>query len=181
MQSSPKRRNRGLTLIELLITLVIAAIVLTLGSAGLGELIARNRMVTAVNTFIANLQLARSEAVTRGGDVVLCPSTDGAGCTDSTDWHSGYLVFSDEITENSAVDEGEPVIRVVQGDADAPVEITSTAGRTSISYQGDGTSAGANVTLTFCDTSGRTDDRQVVISNVGRPRTQDAPAGSCGG
>ena len=175
-------RNSGFTLIELLFTIAVAAIVVSLAATGLREIVAKNQMSTAVNTMLANLQLARSEAVTRGESITLCPdktSTTALDCADSADpniWHTGYFLFVDP--DRDGYDAGEEVIRHVQGNANAAITVTTTSGRPRVTFDEEGTSGGANATFTFCDTMEIADPREVSLSPVGRARS-DA-GGDCG-
>jgi type IV fimbrial biogenesis protein FimT len=167
-----KRQHRGVTLIELIVVITIAAIVLTMGIPAFGWLIAKSRMTAAINTFVTNLQLARSEAVKLGSRVTLCPVVPASNpltCADSTSWHTGYIVF-DNPNGGGTPDSADKVIRHVQGFANAPITVTTTAGGKTITYQTDGTSPGSNATYTFCDVRDRVDPRAVIISNTGRPR-----------
>jgi type IV fimbrial biogenesis protein FimT len=160
------------TLVELVVALAVLAIVVTLGVPGFARLISHTRMTTAVNTLVTNLQLARSEAVKRGSRVTLCPVAPGSSplaCADSTSWQSGYMTFSNPNNGDTPAS-ADQVIRHVQGKADAPISITTTSGRTSVTYQSDGTSAGTNTTFTFCDTNERVSPQAVIVSNPGRPR-----------
>jgi type IV fimbrial biogenesis protein FimT len=86
----------GMTMIELLITIVVITILLALGVPSYQEFIKNNRVTAQTNDFVSAVQLARSEAVKRGVGAVLCASTDQATC-DVTDgnWSSGWIVFSD--------------------------------------------------------------------------------------
>jgi len=152
--------------------IAIVAIALTLAVPGFVTLISRSRMTTAVNTLVTNLQLARSEAVKRGSRVTLCPAVRGSSplaCADSTSWQTGYIVFSNPNNADTPAS-ADQVIRHVQGGANAPISITSPAGRERITYQSDGTSSGTNATFTFCDVNQRVPPRAVIVSNPGRPR-----------
>ena len=78
-----RSRSEGVTLIELMVTLSVIAILLTLTVTGFQSLTAHNRITAAANGLIAHLQLARSEAVKRAPPVTICPSNDGASCLNS--------------------------------------------------------------------------------------------------
>lgn len=107
------KRSRGFTLIELMITLVLAAIILALGVPGFQDIVRNNRAATQSNELVAALSLARSEAVKRGARVSLCPSTDQASCTGGTDWAGGWIVFRDIAANDGAPPVVEaPPIRV---------------------------------------------------------------------
>lgn len=104
------RQLHGFTLVELVVTLAIAAILVTVAIPGFGNLIRDNRLIAGTNQLVATLALARSEAVKRGAAVSICASNNGTGCT-STDWNDGWLVFSDAGTAGT-VDGGDTVLRV---------------------------------------------------------------------
>lgn len=105
------KRSRGFTLVELMITLALAAIIMSLAIPGFQDIIRNNRAATQSNELVAALSLARSEAVKRGARVSLCPSTNGAACTGGTDWAEGWIVFLDTAASDAAapVVGGDPI------------------------------------------------------------------------
>ena len=84
-------RDSGFTMIELLVTVAIAAIVLAIGIPNFSKLLKENRTTTQTNLFVSSVNLARSEAVKRGVPVTLCASTDTISCAESTDWSTGWI------------------------------------------------------------------------------------------
>jgi type IV fimbrial biogenesis protein FimT len=174
-QTSTRRPSRGFTLLELLMVVAVGAIVLGLGIPSFMDLIARNRMTTQVNELIANLQLARSEAIKRRVEIVLCPSTgddeDNLVCAEQTSWDTGYIIFPDRNDNRDRDPASEELLRVVEGSADAAVTITGNHNGNHITYDAEGASRGNAGTFTLCDTSNSADPRAVIISPVGRPYT----------
>ncbi len=85
-------RIRGFTLLELMVTLAVAAIVLSVAIPGFGGFIQNNRAVTHTNDLVTALNLGRSEATRRGAPVLLCSSSDGETCSGSNDWSSGWII-----------------------------------------------------------------------------------------
>jgi type II secretory pathway pseudopilin PulG len=75
----PAFRVRGLTVMELLIVMVLAAIILALGAPQFSEFQRNNRLTEAANDTLAALQLARTEAVKRQAPVALCATSDPEG------------------------------------------------------------------------------------------------------
>lgn len=59
-------KNSGFTLVELMVTLAVAAILATVALPGFTSLIQTNRVTTQTNELVASLNLARSEAIRRG-------------------------------------------------------------------------------------------------------------------
>ena len=89
----------GFTLLELLVTLTIAALLLTAGVPSLQQFTQRQHMKAAVGSLHNDLLLARSEAVVRNLEAVACPGAPAVGCADagdqSGDWSGGWIVFGD--------------------------------------------------------------------------------------
>ncbi len=85
-------RNKGFTLYELMITLAVGAIIVSVGVPGFSSMVQNNRAVTHSNDLITALNLGRSEATRRGVPIQVCSSTDGATCSGSTDWSTGWIV-----------------------------------------------------------------------------------------
>jgi type IV fimbrial biogenesis protein FimT len=97
-------KARGFTLVELLVTIAIAAILLALAAPSFKRTIQSNNMSNAVNTFMSDLRYARSEAIRRGGRVILCrtdlpesatPSCDTSAGTTGKGWATGWIVMLD--------------------------------------------------------------------------------------
>ncbi|MGD2138112.1 MAG: GspH/FimT family pseudopilin [Gammaproteobacteria bacterium] len=89
-------RNKGFTLVELLITIVVLTILLALSVPAMQEFIKNNRIATQTNRLILAVQVARSEAVKRGTGAVVCAAnTSMDGCSADTDWTTGWIVFTD--------------------------------------------------------------------------------------
>ena len=105
-----RRRQSGFTLTELMITVAVLAIVVTIAVPSFTNLINSNRLTAAANELVATVQTARMEAVRRNSSVVLCPTVNGTACS-GTNWER-LMVFSDE-DGNGAADADEPVIRDV--------------------------------------------------------------------
>lgn len=82
----------GFTLFELMVTLAVAALILSLGVPGFRNFIQNNRATTHTNDLVTALNLGRSEAARRGVTILLCSSSDGATCSGSNDWSSGWIV-----------------------------------------------------------------------------------------
>lgn len=111
-----KQTQNGFTLYELLVTMLIVGVVMTLGIPNLTEFTRNGRMTSAANDIHATFQLARSEAARSKTNITICasatPMADDADC-DGT-WDQGFIVFVDandpaEVTRRN--DGTEPVLR----------------------------------------------------------------------
>ena len=90
---------KGFTLIELMVTLAVLAIVLTIAIPSFTSQVRDNRSLTFGDEFVTALNFARSEAVKRGRNVSLCAANETqTGC--GNDWSNGWLVAVDSAAEN---------------------------------------------------------------------------------
>jgi type IV fimbrial biogenesis protein FimT len=85
----------GFTLMELLMTIAIAAIVATIAIPSFRYVTNSNRIAAEVNGLLGDLQFARAEAIKEGQPVTVCMSKGGTTCdTTGNAWNSGWIVYS---------------------------------------------------------------------------------------
>jgi type IV fimbrial biogenesis protein FimT len=142
------------------------------------------RQRSASQALIVSLQLARSEAIKRGGRVAMCKSADGADCVRSGGWEQGWIVFHD-LNNNARVDAGEAVLQREQA-LGGTVRLSgnsSVASYVSYTSLGHTSTIGGALqmgTLTVCQPAAtRTSARQIVISASGRVRAQKVTLEQC--
>ncbi len=95
MMRAMKTRSRGVTLLELMIGITVLAILTAFAVPGFTNFTLKTRVTAASNDLVTALNLARSEALRSSAPAVACASNDGAGCSDTTDWARGWIVFAD--------------------------------------------------------------------------------------
>lgn len=88
------RASFGFTLIELIVTLVIAGILMALAAPSFVNFVKNNRVTTQTNDMMADLALARSEAVKRATNITVCKSSDGLACDAGAAWNDGWIVVN---------------------------------------------------------------------------------------
>lgn len=109
------RQQSGMTLVELLVTLVILSIAVGIAIPSFRELILNNRIASQLNTTSGTIAFARSSASSSpGASISLCASSDGASCSGNVEWENGWIVFRD-LDGNTAVDAGDEILRVNSG------------------------------------------------------------------
>ncbi|WP_444892734.1 GspH/FimT family pseudopilin [Microbulbifer sp. TRSA001] len=136
----------GATLIELMATITILAIVLVIGLPSFNSLLESNRLSAVTNDLNSTLQYARSEAVRRGGDV-------GIGVIDNN-IDNGIVVWVDDDGDDSySAGEELRILQVEYSDITISADISGTAvADLTFSYGSQGEiSLGATLTLELCD------------------------------
>lgn len=165
------KSNSGVTLIELMLALAVAAVIMSVSMPSLHDLMQRQRISAAANELVASLNLARQNAVFQREITLMCPSTNGAICSGDNRWDHGWIVFRDP-DRNRTPEAATDILRIagrVKG-----INMDS-AGRTLVRYRPSGFASGTNLTIKLCDGTDSANSRAVIVSNSGRPRTGDLP------
>ncbi|MDQ6648284.1 MAG: GspH/FimT family pseudopilin, partial [Pseudomonadota bacterium] len=125
---------QGTTLIEQIMVLTIMAILTSIAVPPLHRLLSRDRLQVAQTDFMAALQNARASAATSGIRTLLCPSRDGATCSDEGRWDGGWLMGDDADRDNQP--DGGPLY--VGNGYHNRVIIRSSKGRHIVRFRADG-------------------------------------------
>jgi type IV fimbrial biogenesis protein FimT len=100
---------RGLTLIELMVTVAVAAVLLTLAAPSFREMIQRNKARSVTNEFNTAVAQARGLAIANNTCVTLCTAsvtaTNAPTCAspDSTGYQAGWIVFTNPACDGDQV------------------------------------------------------------------------------
>ncbi|MDE1464091.1 GspH/FimT family pseudopilin [Spartinivicinus poritis] len=110
------KKTTGFTLIELMVTIAVLAIIAGIGIPSMSNFIDNNRMNSAKDRLAAAISLARSDAITNNTITFICglKTADASECSDTGEWKFGWMVFSDKNGNNkydkkTDKDEGELV------------------------------------------------------------------------
>lgn len=150
----------GFTLLELMITLAMAAILAFIALPSMSSFIKNERLTTQINSLLSHLQYARSEAIKTHQQVTVCASSNASTCSGS--WDGGWIV---KVTNP---DDTETVLK-------AHVAITGgntlgSNGVGSIIYDYRGFTPDSSATFTVCDARGVNYCKSISISKTGRIR-----------
>jgi len=133
--------NKGFSLIELIITMAVVVILMSMVLTFSGAFLQDNRMSSANNDLVGSINLARSLAVSKGQRASICSSTDNLTCT-NTAWELGWIVFSDGGV--AGVVDGDDRIFKVSNSAAIDISITNPGGFIQFKPQGAIASVCAN-------------------------------------
>jgi type IV fimbrial biogenesis protein FimT len=165
MRSTELPRNRGFTLVEMMITIAVMALVLSLAVPSFTNMIRNNRLASGSNELISALTYARSEAVKRRLNVSVCVR-DGEACsTDVNNWGQGWLIFTDDLAPSGQIDGPTDVVLLRADPSDAGVQIT--AGAASVTFNPLGETNNATFTVTKSGCKGN-NERRLTVQSTGR-------------
>jgi len=151
---------------ELMVTTMIVGILAMVAVPGMGTFIKNERLSTQINSLLSHLQYARSEAILRHKQVVVCASSDGATCS-GADWKEGWIVFFDEDADGSV--SGSDVVLKARDKLTGKTTLSSAAGA-SIVYDHRGFTPNSNGTFSLCDDRGVEHGKTLAVSLTGRTR-----------
>lgn len=174
MSNTPFVGIHGFTLVELIITLTIAAILLGLAAPQMSGFVGSSRLTSQVNDLMADINVARSEAIKRNTTTGICASISGTSCTTGGDWANGWLVYANASGGNPFA-----VVRAHEALSGSNTLglLINAAPADALLFNSSGLSAsGTNPTkFTLCD-SRLQKSRVVDIATTGRPAIAE---GSC--
>lgn len=155
-------KRRGFTIVELVLTLALFAVLVTVAVPGFRDYILQNRVKTGAQELFTALLYARSEAIKRNDDVYIYPNGGGSG-----DWQDGWVITTDSTKGyGDCQTDQTDCLRMQQPLAG----IAITTGAASVTYDGTGRAA-ATASFAVCDSdaSVQVRRRQVSIDLTGRP------------
>lgn len=98
------RRVRGFTLVELMVTLMVLAILLGIAVPSFRDAALSSRLSGYANDLVASVQVARSEAIKRNLTVTLCASVDGSTCAAGVGWEVGWIILAPRPSDTDILD-----------------------------------------------------------------------------
>ena len=168
--TGPARTQRAYTLVELLITLMVAAILLGIGVPSMRSSLERNRGAMMMLELRGLLDTARQEAVTLQTEVTLCGTSDGLSC--STDWNGNpTLVFIDSNRNRRLDTVAERLIQVSELTRSGAIRWRASGGRNYLRFRNDG-GVREYGSFTYCPReSDARHARQIIVGATGRARS----------
>ena len=178
-------RACGFTLVELMTTIAVAAILLMIAVPSFQHLILSNRLTTAANGLVDAVNTARMDAIKLNAPTQFCGSTAATNTGDTLGLACGTLSGAVYSLPQSAGTAG--MVRATPPGVTSPVQYT-TAGVTAVRFSGQGygytpsggsnTPYGANIAV-ICTSQLSTDNLRVVSMNAGSIVAVASSTGAC--
>lgn len=170
-------RHGGFTLLELMVTVGIAAILGMMAAPSLRDFVIRNRSSAASNEFMGGVLRARTEAVSRNSCVTMCASTTTTAsppsCSGATQtaWGTGWIVFRNEACDASVTAPAAADVLLVTRELDPDYSVTGGKGLLFFSASGQPRPADAGSFSVQYQSSTRSSNRTICMSPLGRTVT----------
>ncbi|UPQ83461.1 GspH/FimT family pseudopilin [Pseudomonas knackmussii] len=132
------KRHSGFTLIELMITLAVLAIVLGIAMPAISDFAIKQRVSSKTNEMMLSLAFARSEALKLNRDVRVMPSTGSAA-----GWSDGWCVGPATINNCNHAE----VVRVFSPANGVSITSSGIANPPILVFRRDGTTPQGNAAL----------------------------------
>jgi type IV fimbrial biogenesis protein FimT len=164
------QNEKGFSLVEVIVTLGISALMLSMAVPSMGTFLSNSRQTGAINNFVASIRMARSTAIEANTDVTICPSAGGRNC-ESVEWHEGWIVFKD-LDNNQVVDGDDTIVRIYN--RAEGVEIRPSQAEGFLHYRPNGRIvhqqlSGSAGDFTVCDSRGADFAKVMILDLSGRP------------
>ena len=173
-----KRTTGGFTLIELMVTLAIAAVLLVVGVPSFVSFQRNSQLTSLTNSLVAAIYAARGEAMKTGLNAFVVPTGNGAA------WTAGWIVFVDKDRDGSFSESADTIVQTQAApESYFTVSGNGTAGETpayimfdSSGYSKTKTAGFGALTLSLTRTDVSTaaqseQTRRIIIASTGRLRT----------
>lgn len=160
LSRSRSGRASGFTLIELMISITVMAILLVVVAPGLAGFVRTSKVRSAQSELVSSLRLARSEATKRGVSVGVAATAPVAG----DEFGAGWKVWVDD-NEDGVFTAGETIVRVYPGFTGA-VLLGVSAGAAPVLFRPTGFATAA-ISFKVCGTSDTTKGYTVALQRVG--------------
>lgn len=159
--------HHGFTFIELLVVIGLTALLFSVGIPSFASISERAYSGGISRQLFAQVNFARSTAVSLNRVITLCASDDGIVCNKYGSNH--LLVFSDD-NNNRQRDEDEVIYTHTQIPGDGALVFAVSRGAHYMRFEPDGRAIEFGH-ITYCPASGSAHNAQsVIISFSGRPR-----------
>jgi type IV fimbrial biogenesis protein FimT len=170
---------QGFSIVELLVTLAIAALLIGIAIPGFSEFLARQRSIAAVNQLLGAIHFARSAAITRRTTVALCPA-EQAACSRRNQWHLGAMIFKDNNADGVRDADETVIAQLPPLRARERVTWRSFRNKSYLHFRSNGLTSWQNGSFHYCPEGGDPRYAKAIIINAQGRATKSRDADNDG-
>lgn len=158
----------GFTLFELLITISILAIIISIALPSFQDQFIKQEIQSTQTKLSRAIQMARQQAMGQTHHVVICGADNTKQCTNDS-WSHGFLVFTDQ-NNNRLIDQGETIFLIEMLDLNYGELTWRSLNRNNLSFiPRTGLPLGSNGTFSYCAQNSEL-SYSLVVSQMGHSR-----------
>jgi len=184
MISKSRNKSQGFTLIEMMITLAVGAILMTIAVPSFVDMTKNNKITSQANILMTQIHFARAEASKRSTRVTLCRSADPTaasptcGGTAQT-WSNGWLVYALGDTSGRTApflyDKTKDTLLLVSEGRGGVTIKTDNNADDILEFKSDGSTVVSNTSyFAFCDDRGISHGKEIEVLPTGRAQVISA-------
>lgn len=184
------KKNQGLSLIELIITIMIAGILLSMAAPSFSNMVKNAKIDSEINRIIEDIKLARGTAIKTKRSVTLCRTNNTSGkhhtlnsgtiplgslaCGGGSEWTDGWLLIANhpDGTDESLY-RSDTLIKISQPYSQGGLSITANSiaeNFVKFTFKATTNADGNTIRFKVCDDRGASFGRSIEIPPIGRPR-----------
>lgn len=184
-------KSYGASLVELVATVTIVAILAAVATPHLRDLVRRNKVTVATNRLLTDLSHARLAATHRSSYASMCPSADGTSCEPDLAQSRGRIVYAYQPGKarkaapfDPSPAAGNVLLRYTPVDPNVSITMKNSA---IVGFDAEGNLAASSSVAEFLicyrlgdgttENSAKTPGKRLTINHSGRPSAVDMAAG----
>lgn len=162
---------RGFTLLELLITLIISTIIISIAAPSLRQLATLQSKVATTNQVIGIIRFARETAVHSSTDTIICPSNETLNCMKT--WSGKMMVYKDFNKNGQYEPDQDVLLKLFSVPLGWTVNWRAFGNRKNIAFDPTGYTFNQNGTLELCPPQQTAKISILILNRIGRLRRDE--------
>ena len=164
-------KHRAYTLTELITTILVLSILVTLALPYYHEMKANQERRTILRQLVANIQLAKQHAAIHHTNVVMCSSENMQSCKEEM-WEQGFILFLDS-NQNRQLDLNEILVSQERTDLSyGTLNWRGTLHFPSLNFMAEhGLPIGSNGSFYYCSSTVK--HMKIILNKMGNSRSID--------
>ncbi len=158
----------GFTLLELIATISISSILMSIALPSFDNLKSRSEIKAQVQNLQATLRLGRQTAIQNNQKTTLCPTSDGKSC--SNDWSQGYMLFIDLNADRNLNHDDSILNLQLNTNENITLNWKAFGYKNSFQWHHTGITNHQNGLFSFCYNNKPKQTRALIVSKSGRVR-----------